>query len=205
MNFICIEGNIGAGKTTLAKKLANHFNFEFLPEQFEHNSLLPLFYHQPDKYAYTLEFSFLIDRFQQLMQWKNSFENKHVISDYHFYKCLCFAKVNLSQQQYQLFEEEFYKLNDLVIQPNLVVILKLNSDCLLQNIQNRNRNAESLISTDYLVKVNDSYSSVYSNLNSIPLIEFNLTENNDKTYQVILNEIISIISGGIFTANTFNL
>ena len=70
MNFICIEGNIGAGKTTLAKKLANHFNFEFLPEQFEQNSLLPLFYHQPDKYAYTLEFSFLIDRFQQLLQWR---------------------------------------------------------------------------------------------------------------------------------------
>jgi deoxyadenosine/deoxycytidine kinase len=113
--------------------------------------------------------------------------------------------VNLSQQQYQLFEEEFYKLNDLVIQPNLVIILKLNSDCLLQNIQKRNRNAESLISIDYLVKVNDSYSSVYRNLNSIPLIEFNLTENNDKTYQVILNEIISIISGGIFTTNTFNL
>jgi len=205
MNFICIEGNIGAGKTTLSKKIANHFNYEFLPEQFENNTLLPLFYHQPDKYAYTLEFSFLIDRFQQLMQWKGTFENKHVISDYHFYKCLCFAKVNLSDKQFQLFEYEFFKLNELVKQPNLIIHLKLNTKNLLDNILNRNRNSESLISKDYLIKINESYDYVYSDLNSMPTINFYLNENINKTYELVFDEIIEIINSGFFKSTQFHL
>ena len=104
--FICIEGNIGAGKTTLAKKIADELKFDFLPEQFEENSLLPLFYNDPKTYSYLLEFSFLIERFQQLNNWAEKLKTKHVVSDYNFYKCLCFAKINLSEPEYNFFEKE---------------------------------------------------------------------------------------------------
>ncbi len=205
MNFICIEGSIGAGKTTLAKKLATHFNYEFLPEQFEKNTLLPLFYNEPAKFAYTLEFSFLIDRFQQLMQWKNTFENKHVISDYHFYKCLCFAKANLSDEQFQLFEHEFFKLNELITKPNFIIYLNLETNDLLNNIQNRNRRAESSITSNYLLKISESYNCIYTSLNTVTKFTFNISSITDKTYELILNEIISIINSGFFKAGTFNL
>jgi deoxyguanosine kinase len=204
MNFISIEGNIGAGKTTLAKNIAQHFKYEFLPEEFEKNSLLPLFYNQPDEFAFTLEFSFLIDRFQQLLNWRTIIDNNNVVSDYHFHKCLCFAKVNLIQEEYELFEKEFYKLNDIVSKPNLIVLLKLDSTRLIQNIGKRNRNSEKLISTNYLEKVSKNYQVIFTEKLSTPIIEFHLNENHEKTYQQILHEVISIVESGNFNPQTFN-
>lgn len=186
--FICIEGNIGAGKTTLAKKIADEFKFEFLPEQFEENSLLPLFYNDPKTYSYLLEFSFLIERFQQLNNWAEKLKTKHVVSDYNFYKCLCFAKINLSKTEYSFFEKEFYKLNKGIVQPDLLVRLHLQSDCLIQNINQRSRVAEKNIPESYLNKITVSYDLIY-NQTSLYTLSFHLEKNSPEEYERVFSEL----------------
>jgi deoxyadenosine/deoxycytidine kinase len=186
--FICIEGNIGAGKTTLAKKIANEFKFDFLPEQFEENSLLPLFYNEPENYSYLLEFSFLIERFQQLTKWAKKLKTKHVVSDYNFYKCLCFAKINLSEIEYNFFEKEFYKLNKLIFQPDLLIKLHLQPDYLIKNINQRNRTAEKNIPESYLRKINESYDLIYSQT-SLNQVSFHLKENSPEEYERIFSDL----------------
>lgn len=186
--FICIEGNIGAGKTTLAKKIADEFKFEFLPEQFEENSLLPLFYNDPKTYSYLLEFSFLIERFQQLNNWAEKLKTKHVVSDYNFYKCLCFAKINLSETEYSFFEKEFYKLNKGIVQPDLLVRLHLQSDCLIQNINQRSRVAEKNIPESYLNKITFSYDLIY-NQTSLNTLSFHLEKNSPEEYERVFSEL----------------
>jgi deoxyadenosine/deoxycytidine kinase len=186
--FICIEGNIGAGKTTLAKKIADEFKFEFLPEQFEENSLLPLFYNDPETYSYLLEFSFLIERFQQLSKWAEKLKNNHVVSDYNFYKCLCFAKINLSETEYNFFEKEFYKLNKRIVQPELLVRLHLQPDYLIQNINKRSRAAEKNISESYLRKITASYDLIY-NETSLNTVSFHLKKNSSDEYERIFSEL----------------
>ena len=186
--FICIEGNIGAGKTTLAKKIADELKFDFLPEQFEENSLLPLFYNDPKTYSYLLEFSFLIERFQQLNNWAEKLKTKHVVSDYNFYKCLCFAKINLSEPEYNFFEKEFYKLNKGIVQPDLLVRLHLRPDYLIQNINQRSRVAEKNIPESYLNKITVSYDLIY-NQTSLNMVSFHLEKNSPEEYERVFSEL----------------
>lgn len=99
--FICIEGNIGSGKSTLAQALAKKLKATYLPEQFEDNTLLPLFYNDKETFAFPTEYSFLIDRQKQLTNYfKNIKKETTTVSDFHFDKCLCFAKANLSSNDY---------------------------------------------------------------------------------------------------------
>jgi len=136
-NYICIEGNIGAGKSTLAQRISKELGFHYLPEEFEENYLLPLFYKEPQQFAFPLEFSFLLDRFRQLCLWEEKLNNHPVVSDYYFEKCLYFAKINLNEEDYQLFENQYKKLSAHVAAPDLLVILRLSTENLQQNIKNR--------------------------------------------------------------------
>ena len=109
--FICIEGNIGSGKTTLAKALAKQLKATYLPEQFEENTLLPLFYNDHKTYAFPTEYSFLIDRQKQLSNYfKASKKSAVTVSDFHFDKCLCFANANLSSKDFSFFKKHFKPL-----------------------------------------------------------------------------------------------
>jgi deoxyadenosine/deoxycytidine kinase len=159
-NFITIEGNIGAGKTTLAHLLSKHYNARLILEQFAENPFLPKFYENREQYAFPLELFFMAERYKQLkelLQTKDMFQ--HVtISDYLFTKCLLFAKVNLPEQEYLLYQKLFDIINPQLIQPDLLIFLHAPISKLKENIKKRNRSYEQSIESEYLFSLQEIYS-----------------------------------------------
>ena len=157
--FIAIEGNIGAGKTTLSKMIANKYGGKLVLEEFADNPFLPKFYKDAGKYAFPLELSFLAERYQQLKEEMTSADlfNPLVVSDYIFQKCLLFAKVNLPEAEYQLFSKLFNIIQPLLPKPDLLVYLYLSIPDLQKNIAKRGRAYEQKIPDEYLHKIQDSY------------------------------------------------
>lgn len=155
--YICIEGNIGAGKTTLAKLLANKRKAEFLPESFEENPLLPLFYADKKKMAFPLEYSFLIDRHAQLHEFFAKKKKGDVVADFSLYKCLWFAKANLPKKEFILYKKHFKIIEKVLPKPDLIIFIETSSHNLLKNIKRRGRKMESQINKKYLEEVTKSY------------------------------------------------
>ncbi|QJB29998.1 deoxynucleoside kinase [Chitinophaga oryzae] len=157
--FITIEGNIGAGKTTLANMLAKHFSAKLILEEFADNPFLPLFYERPQQYAFPLELFFMAERYKQLkemLQTKDLFSDV-VISDYLFIKSLLFAKINLPEEEYSLYQKLFDIINPQLVQPELLIFLNAPVARLQENIKHRNRSYEQHIPDDYLLNVHDMY------------------------------------------------
>lgn len=157
--YITIEGNIGAGKTTLATKLAAHFNAKLILEEFADNPFLPKFYEKPQQYAFPLELFFMAERYKQLkdmLQIQDMFTDL-VVSDYLFIKSLLFAKINLKEEEYSLYQKLFDIINPQLVQPDLLIFLNAPVPKLQQNIKHRNRSYEQQIADDYLVSVHDMY------------------------------------------------
>lgn len=158
-SFIAIEGNIGAGKTSLAQKLCNDFNAHFVQEEFEDNSFLPKFYEDKNRFAFPLEMSFLASRFNQLK--RNVLEpdmfNQFIVSDYIFAKSILFARITLDDDEYALYLRLFEIINMQMKQPDLLVYLHNPIEKLQWNIANRGRGYERNISDEYLKKINDAY------------------------------------------------
>ena len=136
-DYICIEGNIGAGKTTLSHMLSEEFDTRLILEQFEDNSFLPKFYIEPDKYAFPLELSFLAERFQQLKKELTSHDLFHTmtIADYFINKSLIFARSTLPDDEYALFQKLFQIILPNLPKPNLIVYLHSGVNRLQHNIQ----------------------------------------------------------------------
>ena len=152
-NFVTIEGNIGAGKTTLAHLLSKHFNARLILEEFADNPFLPKFYENPSQYAFPLELFFMAERYKQL---KDVFQ--HVsISDYLFNKCLLFAKVNLVDEEFRLYQKLFEIINPQIIQPDILIYLHTPVNKLQENIKKRNREYEQNIPSDYLFNLQETY------------------------------------------------
>ncbi|UAY51444.1 deoxynucleoside kinase [Ferruginibacter albus] len=158
-NFITIEGNIGAGKTTLAHMLSKHFNARLILEQFADNPFLPKFYENPQQYAFPLELFFMAERYKQLkelLQTKDMFQNI-TVSDYLFTKCLLFAKVNLPDEEFRLYQKLFDIINPQIVQPDILIYLHAPVNRLQQNIKSRNRTYEQAISNSYLFNLQETY------------------------------------------------
>ncbi len=158
-HFITIEGNIGAGKTTLAHLLAKHFNARLILEKFADNPFLPKFYEDPSKYAFPLELFFMAERFKQLkelLQQRDMFQNL-TISDYLFTKCLLFAKVTLPEDEFRLYQRLFEIIHQQVVQPDLLVYLHAPVTKLQANIKKRNRPYEQGIPDEYLFNIQETY------------------------------------------------
>lgn len=158
-NFVTIEGNIGAGKTTLAHLLSKHFNARLILEEFADNPFLPKFYENPGQYAFPLELFFMAERYKQLkdlLQTKDMFQNV-TISDYLFTKCLLFAKVNLPDEEFRLYQKLFEIINPQIIQPDIVIYLHTPVKKLQENIKKRNRDYEQSIPNDYLFTLQETY------------------------------------------------
>lgn len=179
-NFLAIEGNIGAGKTTLATKLSNDFDTRLLLEQFADNPFLPKFYTEPEKHAFPLELSFLAERYSQLKEElvKQDLFKPKVIADYYFLKCLIFAKANLKDDEYDLFSKLFHIINQSLPKPDLFVFLYHPIENLQKNIAKRGRNYEQNISNDYLEKVQNTYFDFLKQLNDIPILVIDVNNNN---------------------------
>lgn len=158
-NYIAIEGNIGAGKTTLASRIAADFRGKLILEQFEDNSFLPKFYKDPGKYAFPLEMSFLADRYQQLKDQIASHDlfSRFFISDYFINKSLIFSRKNLEPAEYKLYYQFFNIINSSLPKPDLLVYLHVSVERLQQNIEKRGRDYEKLIQATYLEKIQESY------------------------------------------------
>lgn len=158
-HFITIEGNIGAGKTTLAHLLAKHFDARLILEKFADNPFLPKFYENPGQYAFPLELFFMAERFKQLkelLQQKDLFQNV-TISDYLFTKCLLFAKVTLPEDEFRLYQRLFDIIHQQLIQPDLLIYLHAPVAKLQSNIRKRNRSYEQNIPDEYLFNIQETY------------------------------------------------
>lgn len=158
-HFIAIEGNIGAGKTTLATKLAADHNTRLILEQFADNPFLPKFYEDQKKYAFPLELSFLAERYQQLKDelGRHDLFKPDLVSDYFFLKSLIFARANLAADEYDLYTRLFHIINDSLPKPDLFVFLYHDIDRLQNNIRKRGRPYEQNISNDYLLRIQEAY------------------------------------------------
>jgi deoxyguanosine kinase len=158
-NYIAIEGNIGAGKTTLASKLAEDCNAKLVLERFADNPFLPKFYKDQSRYAFPLEMSFLADRYQQLSDDLAQFDlfKDFVVADYHIFKSLIFAKVTLQEDEFRLYKTMFDIIHKEMPKPDLYVYLYQNTTRLLQNIKKRGRSYEQEIPAEYLEKINQGY------------------------------------------------
>ena len=158
-NFVTIEGNIGAGKTTLAHILSKHYNARLILEEFADNPFLPKFYENHQQFAFPLELFFMAERYKQLkdlMQTKDMFQ-AITISDYLFTKCLLFAKVNLPDEEFKLYQKLFDIINPQIVQPDLLIYLHSPVSKLQENIKKRNRSYEQGIPNDYLFTLQETY------------------------------------------------
>ena len=160
-NFIAIEGNIGAGKTTLSNMLAEHFNARLVLEQFSDNPFLPEFYKNPDKVAFPLELSFLADRYGQLKQDLINLDlfNEVTIADYFIYKSLIFASNNLKEDELLLYQRLFDIIASALPKPDLLIYLYLDTVQLQKNILKRGRSYEMNITNKYLEQIQNRYLS----------------------------------------------
>ena len=158
-NYIAIEGNIGAGKTSLAHQIANDFNAKLILERFADNPFLPKFYEEPQRYAFTLEMSFLADRYQQISDDLSQLDlfKDFMVSDYDIYKSLIFSKITLPEDEFRLYRKLFYLMYKDIAKPELYVYLYQNTQRLQENIKKRGRDYEQNIDDAYLEKINSGY------------------------------------------------
>ena len=193
--YIAIEGNIGAGKTSLAKKISIDFNSKLILERFADNPFLPKFYEDPDRYAFTLEMSFLAERYQQItddLSQLNIF-NDSIVSDYDIFKSLIFSKITLSEDEFALYRKLFFSMYKDILKPDLYIYLNQNIDRLKENIKKRGRDYEQNIDSKYLKNINSGYLDFHktqTDLN-IKIIDINNMDfiNNRIDYLSILKSI----------------
>src|SRR5258708_4162584 len=193
-HFITIEGNIGAGKTTLAHILAKHFNARLILEQFADNSFLPKFYENPAQFAFPLELFFMAERYKQLKELVHTADlfQSVTVSDYLFTKCLLFAKVNLPEQEFRLYQKLFDIIQPQVVQPDILIYLHAPVSKLQENIRRRNRSYEQAIPDDYLFNIQETYTH-YIRQHNIRTIFVDVSNadflGNDRHLQVILDAL----------------
>ncbi|MDP3393545.1 deoxynucleoside kinase [Sediminibacterium sp.] len=157
--FITIEGNIGAGKTTLATILAKKLNARIILEEFADNPFLSKFYDNPGQYAFPLELFFMAERYKQLKEMvhtKDLFQSI-TVSDYLFTKCLLFAKVNLPEEEFRLYQKLFDIIHQQLVFPDVLIYLHAPVNKLQQNIKKRNRPFEQAIPDEYLFNIQETY------------------------------------------------
>ena len=200
-HFIAIEGNIGAGKTTLAHLLAKRFNARLVLEQFADNPFLPQFYENPDQYAFPLELFFMAERYKQLKELihtKDLFHNV-TVSDYLYIKCLLFAKVNLGEQEFRLYQKLFEIINQQLVQPDILIYLHVPVSRLQNNIRKRNRPYEQSIPHEYLFNIQETYTH-YIRQHNIKTIFVDAANadflGNEKHLQVIVDALENDFEGG---------
>ncbi len=197
-NYVVIEGNIGAGKTTLASRIADQFNARLILEHFSDNPFLPKFYNDPDKYSFPLELSFLASRYKQLKEElvPQDLFKEFTVADYYFMKSLVFAASTLRGEEYNLYRQIFYIIYGSLPKPDIYVYLHINPERLLKNIECRGRSYEKSITIDYLRKIQDSYFSFFKQntenkylILDVNDIDFVLNENHyNKIIDVIFSE-----------------
>ncbi|OBX23856.1 MULTISPECIES: 2-amino-4-hydroxy-6-hydroxymethyldihydropteridine diphosphokinase [Bizionia] len=198
-NYMAIEGNIGAGKTSLATMISTDFNAKLVLERFADNPFLPKFYEDAKRYAFTLEMSFLADRYQQISDDLSQLDlfKDFIVSDYDIYKSLIFSKITLPEDEFKLYRRLFYLMYKDIAKPELYIYLYQNTQRLQENIKKRGRDYEQNIQDDYLEKINAGYLNFLKNQEelNVKIIDISNRDfvNRREDYLWILNEIASVI------------
>ncbi len=189
--YVSIEGNIGSGKTSLVSRLAYDFQGKQILEQFSDNPFLPLFYQDPERYAFTVELFFMTERFKQLQNDLTAPDlfNPYIFSDFVFVKSLLFARKNLEPEEYKLFQMLFSVMSNTFPDPDLLVYLHRDTEHLLKNIKLRNRPYEQEIEADYLIKIQNSYFEYLRNITSFPVVILDIKDmdfmGNEQSYETL--------------------
>ena len=197
LSYLVIEGNIGAGKTSLSKQIAEEFGGKLILERFKDNPFLPKFYEDASRYAFPLEMSFLADRYQQFLDDIRQFDlfSDFVVADYDIYKSLIFAEVTLQSAEFDLYKKLFNLMYKDIARPDLYVYLYQNTDRLLQNIKKRGRSYEQDIQAGYLKQINQGYlefiktQSTHRNIKIIDISDLDFVENRSH-YLQLLKELV---------------
>jgi deoxyguanosine kinase len=203
LRFLTIEGNIGAGKTSLAMQLAETFGAQLILEQFAENPFLELFYRQPRQYAFPVEMFFLVERFQQLQSGAQGggLFSKMTISDYLFDKSKLFARANLSDEEFRLYSRFAEALGKTFISTDLLVYLHAPAELLMRNIRRRGRSFENYISLDYLKRIQQAYFSYFKLQHGFPILILDVSNvdfvNRREDYEHIAGLIRDAPSTGI--------
>lgn len=190
---ICIEGNIGVGKTTLVKELSRAMSATPFFEAFEESELLPLFYEDPARYALPLETWFLEARSKQLQQVKKESQGKLLMSNYCLDKCLLFAEVNLTDTDLEAFKISHKKETLRAGKPSLVIVLHTSTESLMQNIASRGRPYEQNIKPDYLHRLNQLYRSYFREERDYPVLNIFTETLHEDAYKRITGEILTFL------------
>ncbi len=197
-NYIAIEGNIGAGKTSLAHQISQDFNAKLILERFADNPFLPKFYDEPQRYAFTLEMSFLADRYQQISDDLSQLDlfRDFIVSDYDIYKSLIFSKITLPEDEFKLYRKLFYLMYKDIAKPDLYIYLYQNTQRLQENIKKRGRDYEQNIDDEYLEKINSGYLDFLKKQSELNVMIIDISDRdfvgNRDDYLWILNEIMSV-------------
>ncbi|MEN8193138.1 MAG: 2-amino-4-hydroxy-6-hydroxymethyldihydropteridine diphosphokinase [Bacteroidota bacterium] len=195
-NYLAIEGNIGAGKTTLTSMLTEQYNAKQVLERFADNPFLPKFYKDEERYAFPLEMSFLADRYQQLSDDLAQFDlfKSFIVSDYYIFKSLIFAQVTLAEDEYSLYRKMFDIMYKEITKPDLYIYLYQNTDRLLENIKKRGRDYEQNITADYLNKIHKGYANFIQSEKDLKTLIIDVSNldfvSNPDDYQNIVAEIL---------------
>ncbi len=172
IRYLVIEGNIGAGKTSLSKLIAERKKGRLFLEQYAENPFLPKFYENPERYSFPLELSFLADRYNQLKNNLSSFDlfNELIVSDYFFMKSLIFSAHTLQEDEYRLYRQLFDIIYSTLPKPDLYIYLHKNIDLLLKNISKRGREYEKNISAEYLKGIETGYFNFFKQQNQMRIV-----------------------------------
>jgi deoxyguanosine kinase len=195
-SYVAIEGNIGAGKTTLCKKLSSDFNTRLILESFDENPFLSKFYENPERHAFSVELFFMTERYKQLQKSLSPADllQQFTISDYFFIKTLLFAKQNLKEDEYDLFNNIFNILTTNFPKPNLIVYLHRPIEELLKNIRTRNRSYEQQISAEYLQTIQTAYFDYFKTEQDIPILIIDVNDmdflDNPNNYKKLIGLMI---------------
>ncbi len=197
MHFLVIEGNIGAGKTSLAKMIGERFNARVILEQFSDNPFLPGFYKDPERYAFPLELSFLAGRYNQIRREmpEPDLLKSFAVSDYYFFKSLIFSKSTLSGDEYKLFRQLFDIMSISMPVPDLCVYLHREPEILLENIIKRGRAYELGITKEYLLKIQQSYSDFMEQMEELSFLVIDLGESDfmsgKDVFEIIIEKVFA--------------
>ncbi|MTB51315.1 deoxynucleoside kinase [Lewinella sp. W8] len=208
--YIAIEGNIGAGKTTLSRRLCEQFNRRLILEEFDDNPFLPPFYQEPERYAFPVELFFMAERHKQLqaeLAQTDLFSNG-VVSDYIFVKTLLFARNTLPDEEFRLFSRLFRAMDAGFPNPDLIVYLHRPVEALQANIAKRGRSFEQEIQDDYLSSVQQAYFNFFRSQKEHPVLILDLGDRDftrdDALYEQILARIAETYPVGITTVDQWD-
>lgn len=194
-DYVVIEGNIGSGKTSLAHLVAQQWNARLMLERFSDNPFLPKFYENPERHAFTLELSFLADRYNQNREElsRTDLFQPTVVSDYSFAKSLIFAGINLQEDEFELYRTLFHIIHGRLPKPDLLVYLHCSVDKSLRQIHKRGRSFEQEITSEYLAQITKGYLEFFRQLSDVPIVILDTERIDFVNSELDFKSVLSVI------------